>query len=161
MLCITVFDLEATPSCALQLAGETDNAGNSYVVSRMMTTKWPLAAILMEVTIQVRSRQLDVALDWIPRLQNAEADAITNEDYRDFDTERRIETSVEAAAAKFVLLPRLLIAGEKIVESQREAKATKAEAAKIEETEERKRDRPPARRWKKPLSKRLRATDPW
>ena len=39
LLCIVVFDLKGEEGCLLQLAGETDNGGNPYVTSRMMTTK--------------------------------------------------------------------------------------------------------------------------
>ena len=44
-----------------------------------MSSKFPLVVILTEMAVQLQSRKLELDLDWIPRNQNKEADAITNE----------------------------------------------------------------------------------
>ena len=185
LLCITLFDLGGVEDYALELAGETDNAGNSFVTARMMTTKWPLAAILMEIAIQLRKRQISMSLDWIPRLQNEEADAITNEDFKSFAAEHRITTSVEEAAEAFVLLPRLLKAGEEVqgIVDETAKKPGLGSAGKKKTVLKpwdpkmvmtdlmgarlvARRDVEPTRqntkkRKKRPLGQRLRATQPW
>ncbi|OLQ08027.1 hypothetical protein AK812_SmicGene8508 [Symbiodinium microadriaticum] len=46
----------------IAISAGTDNLGNTHVVSRLMTTKFPL-------------------LDWLPRAQNVEADSLTNGDF--------------------------------------------------------------------------------
>ena len=51
------------------------------VVSRLLTTKFPLACFLMELALQLQSREADLELFWLPRLQNVEADALTNQCY--------------------------------------------------------------------------------
>ena len=76
-----VFDLRGTDEGAFQLAGETNNLGNAFVVARMLTTRFPLSALLMEIALQLRARGLALDLKWILRAQNMEADAITNADF--------------------------------------------------------------------------------
>ena len=114
-----------------------------------------------------------MSLGWIPRLQNEEADAITNEDYKSFVIDRRILTTVEEAAKSFVLLPQLLKAGEQIQGIEAEtAKGPGPGAAKTDKKKAVLRPRaqveakpPPApkkkKRKKRPLDQRLRATQPW
>ena len=54
------------------------------VIERLMTTKFPLNVILMELVCQLQKRQYHLDLQWIPRLQNIEADALTNGDFEGF-----------------------------------------------------------------------------
>ena len=150
LLCIVVFDLQGQEGCLLQLAGETDNGGNPFVTAKMMTTKWPLAAILMEIGVQVRKRQVELNLGWIPRLQNIEADAITNSEYGHFKEENRVPTSVEELNKQFILLPKLLEVGQEFVLGLKEAKEVpRQDSGKSQ------------RKRKRPMSDRLRVTDPW
>ena len=44
----------------------------------------------MEVAHQCRRRGLHLRADWIPRLENREADALTNMEFKSFDVKRRI-----------------------------------------------------------------------
>jgi hypothetical protein len=39
----------------------------------------------MEIAAILQQRNLDLSLEWVPRLQNTEADALTNADYRGFN----------------------------------------------------------------------------
>ena len=154
---------------ALTLAGDTDNAGNAYVTAKMMTTKWPLAAVLMEIAVQLRSRQIALDLNWIPRLQNEEADPITNLDFKSFRKENRIPTTVEELAGSFVLLPRLLEAGERILKLGEAAAKdpdpgdpADKKAVLKPRTKKRAELTPAAgKKRKRPLSQRLRVTQPW
>lgn len=73
LLSIVAFDLGGDQEALLQLTGDIDNSGNAFVVFKMMTTKWPLAAILMEVAVQLRISSISMDLGCVPRLQNEEA----------------------------------------------------------------------------------------
>ena len=79
----------------IRISGGTDNAGNSWVVSRLMSSKFPMLLVLGELAVQLRQRQVELALDWIPREQNIEADALTNADFSALDQEKRINLDVE------------------------------------------------------------------
>ena len=104
LLCIIVFG-DAWPAGAageVRLQGITDNAGNSFVVTRLMTTKFPLVMILAEVAAQLRMRGVALQLGWAPREQNEEADALTNKEFGLFDPARRV--AVDVAALPFLVL---------------------------------------------------------
>ena len=70
--------------------GDTDNKGNSYVVQKLMTTKLPLLAVLMQLSVMLSDRNVWLNLNWVGRLFNVEADALTNSDFSLFDEARRI-----------------------------------------------------------------------
>ena len=50
-----------------------------------------VAAVLMELSHQMSILGICLGLDWVPRLQNVEADALTNSDFRHFEAENRID----------------------------------------------------------------------
>ena len=58
---------------------------------------------------------------WLPRLENEEADALTNFEFRHFDPKKRIE--VQLADLKFAVLDDLFREGEAYVEELEKAKA--------------------------------------
>ena len=91
---------------AVPILGFTDNQANQHLANKSLTTKLPLAAVLMELSLQAEKRGILVELSWIPRLQNVEADALTNEDFAQFDASRRKE--VDWPALDFSILPQLL-----------------------------------------------------
>ena len=72
------------------LSGTTDNLGNCYVIKRLMTTKRPLGPLVMQLASDLYERQLWLSLRWTPRERNAEADALTNEDFARFDPGLRV-----------------------------------------------------------------------
>ena len=75
--------------------GVTDNQGNSFVISRFMTTKFPLSAVLMQLATMLSHRQLLLELTWVPRTENTEADALTNGEFEGFDPRLRLEVSLD------------------------------------------------------------------
>ena len=85
-----------------KVTGLGDNSGNRYCVAKMMTSKFPLNIVLMELSEQLEKRNLWLQLDWIKRDTNVEADALTNEQFHDFDPKLRIP--VEIGKLRFVLL---------------------------------------------------------
>ena len=100
-------------SALLGLSCGTDNLGNTFLLDRMLTTKYPLGVILMELAHQCRVRRVALRAAWLPRLQNEEADALTNLDFRHFDAARRIQ--VDLGKLKFGILHDLFKEGEDYV----------------------------------------------
>ena len=92
------------PSCG------TDNQGNSRLLDRMLTTKYPLGVVLMELAHQSRIRRMVLRAHWLPRLENEEADALTNFEFRHFDPALRVE--VQLKDLKFAVLDDLFKEGE-------------------------------------------------
>ena len=83
----------------------TDNQGNEHLVRKMLTTKFPLCLVAMELAAQLSERHLDLRLEWRPREQNTEADSLTNEDFAGFDPARRLDAAV--VRHRLVCLPEL------------------------------------------------------
>ena len=69
---------------SVSLTCGTDNQGNTYLLDKLLTTKYPLGVVLMELATQLGRRAVTLRADWLPRLQNEEADALTNMDFRHF-----------------------------------------------------------------------------
>ena len=89
----------------------TDNQGNSFLLDKLLTTKYPLGIILMELAVQLTKRNATTRANWIPRLENEEADALTNWDFRHFDPARRLD--VDLQKLEFGVLNELLDVGER------------------------------------------------
>jgi len=128
----------------------TDNQSNGFLIDRLQTTKFPLCLILMEVAWQLQERNISANLRWVPRLQNEEADALTNGDFSAFDPERRIHMEVEKMP--FGILPRLLEVEVAFTSGLAEAKA-KAKAS-LEAAV-------PLHKTKRLVGDSLRLRDPW
>ena len=120
LLCVVLFAGKFTGS-DIAITGLTDNKGNSQALLKMMTTKFPLSAVLMELAAWIPdiSGGRGLSLMWVPRLQNVEADALSNEHFSDFDPSNRIH--VDLTSIKWRVLPDMIKYGEDLL-----AKATKA-----------------------------------
>ena len=88
VVCFGLEDRRAT-SGVVAFTGSTDNLGNKHVLSKLQTTKYPLCCVLMEIASRMQRANLSLSLQWLPRLQNAEADQLTNGDCRGFTPELR------------------------------------------------------------------------
>ena len=77
-------------SAVITGSASTDNKGNAYAAAKLMTTKFPLNAMVMELSEQLEARGSWLKLDWGPRRQNEEADALTNEQFGGFREDLRI-----------------------------------------------------------------------
>ena len=75
---VVVFGIPKGTTGTFRCSAATDNQGNSRVVARLLTTKFPLNAFLMELAAQLQCRGAELDLYWLPRLQNIEADELTN-----------------------------------------------------------------------------------
>ena len=73
----------------------TDNRGNSFALTRLMSTKYPLCLLVMELAVALEDRGLALTAEWAPREWNAEADALTNS---------RFEGLAEANRVRFDML---------------------------------------------------------
>ena len=70
----------------------TDNQGNTYIPHSHLTTKWPLAAVWMQFSLHLASKDLELQLEWLPRELSIPADDITNSDFSKFNPDLRIQT---------------------------------------------------------------------
>lgn len=110
----------------LTLSAGTDNLGNTHVLRHFMSCKYPLSIVVMELAAQLKARGWELDLGWIPRGQNCEADALTNDEFAGFSPELRINKKFEDI--EFLVLNDLMKkAGEldqelKMAKTSREAK---------------------------------------
>ena len=109
--------------CGFLCSAATDNRGNSNLVERLLTTKFPLCILLMELAMQVQVRGADLRLHWLPRLQNEEADSLTNGDYSRFDS--RLCLRFDLKAFKGIIMQDLMRAGMDLYEEVRDSRAHK------------------------------------
>ena len=137
--CIAAAELLATLSC-LTLFGPTapvgsagvisvtsaftDNKGNTYAASKLMSTRYPLSCVVMELATQMEARGLWLDLCWTPREQHVLADKLTNGTFSDFDPRLRVASKYERLS--FVSLSQLLAAG---AELKSRTAAVRADAA--------------------------------
>ena len=127
------------------LQGVTDNLGNTFALTKLMTSKFPLVVILSEVAAQLRARQMSLHLGWAPRDQNEEADVLTNGDFSQFDVSRRIPVDVQTIP--WHVLPRMLRMSEDIYGEVQRKKIARA--------------RSPGEAPAPKRGKNLRQRDPW
>ena len=129
----------------------TDNQGNSFLLDKLMTTAYPLGLVLIELSYQLSKRRIAMRAEWVPRLQNEEADALSNSDSRHFREENRVR--VDLATLDFGVLPQLLKLGEDYAE----------QVARARESDRQRRVQPSAKAPAKRRQKRvpLRESDPW
>lgn len=128
------------------LSGKTDNRGNSFIVRKLASTKWPITTLLVELSEQLRKRRAILDLSWIPRDENQFADQLTNDDFTSFSEHLRIPVKLQDI--KWLALPQLMEASGKLYQDvvrQREQARTLPK---------------PAYR-KVPPAKRLKWTNPW
>ena len=96
ILAIVLFDPDArrysVTTCGI--TGGTDNKGNSYIVSKMLSTKFPITPLVIELSEQLRYRCAELYLTWIPRENNQEADDLSNLKFDDFSPDKRINFTV-------------------------------------------------------------------
>ena len=117
---------------SISVGGSTDNRGNTFAVTKLMTTKFPLLAFVAELATQMEDGKWDLDLVWVPRDQNLEADAITNADFSAFAAENEIKIDIDNLG--FKVLDDLLDLGDEFYlkrEAAKEAEAARKERAKV------------------------------
>ena len=127
----------------LWLPAITDNLGNSYVLEKFMASTFPMSVVLMELSAQLGRMDMHLQLGWVPRDQNREADALTNECFADFNPAHRVE--VQFDKLPFIVLDSLMSAAQELDADVKLAKTSKEAKVPL----------PNAKRQK------LRWTEPW
>lgn len=122
---VLVFGVPVNLRGKMLCSAGTDNKGNSHVVARLLTTKFPLAAFLMELAMQLQCVGADLELYWLPRLQNQEADALTNNDLTRFD--ERLRMRFDLSSFKGLILSDMLACGTELYEEIRAAQRRRTE----------------------------------
>ena len=151
LVCVVLFGKRwrSATSGRLRLSGATDNLGNTMVMNKLMSSKFPLVIVLTELAAQLQAHNLDLHLQWVPRLQNEEADALTNQAYSDFDRKKRME--VDVTKLEWIVMNDMLKASEEIHETVMARKALVKEQG----------GRAGGRERKLKPEGRLRQRDPW
>ena len=98
----------------------TDNLGNSFVLKKGMSTKFPLTLLVMEASILMKKRGFLATLDWISRDENQEADALTNEEFEGFSPEYRRE--IDTKKGGWFVLDELMEESQQLYSEIRERK---------------------------------------
>ena len=155
MILMPETEARSESAATLTFTAGTDNQGNSYLLDRMMTTKYPLVVVLMELAHQMRLRRLVLRARWLPRLQNEEADALTNFDYRHFSKDKRIPVDLEKIG--FNVLPMLFEAGEAYVKELEEARKSEKARSRLAVEE----GKAQAGKKRRKVGDALRDRDPW
>jgi len=104
----------------------------------------------MELSEQLEARRSWLELEWAPRQQNTEADALTNGEFGDFDPRLRLD--IDPAKAEWRVLSDMIEAGGGMVEELRLAR----EAKKLEKSAAKK-----AGRKRRIAGEALRDREPW
>ena len=121
---IVLFGLKSDVTGSITCSAATDNLGNACVMKRLLTTSFPLAAFVMEIAARLLHHSAVLRLDWTPRLQNREADALTNGDFRGFDKAKRLRFSLESFDS--IIMQDMLSAGADLYEDIKSAIAKRA-----------------------------------
>jgi len=74
----------------------TDNLGNTFAVSKWMSTKFPFTVFVMELSETLRRGNCLLSLDWVRRDNNELADDLTNLVFDKFEMKSRVRWKPEA-----------------------------------------------------------------
>ena len=107
VICLMLFKAKRTEGQKIMtVTGLTDSMVASMVLGKGLATAFPLCLIAMEAAAQMEEQRLDLALQWVPRDVNAEADALSNMRFQGFSPALRVEAEMDELP--FLVLPRLL-----------------------------------------------------
>ena len=125
----------------------TDNRGNGSVLNKLMTTRYPSSALVMELAAEMKKSSVKAQVEWTPREFNREADALANGDSSQFSPS--LELRVEPHTLKWHVLDRALAMG---LEAEKAHDRVKRRGCLPDRTQKQKRRKP---------EDRLKAKDPW
>ena len=75
----------------------TDNRGNGSALNKLMSTRYPASALLMELASHMKHEKMKASVSWAPREVNREADRLANGDTTGFDPNLRLHIDVSNA----------------------------------------------------------------
>ena len=125
----------------------TDNRGNGAALNKLMSTKFPSSAVLMELAAHLRKTGIKAEVHWAPRTANREADALANGEVAGFNPERRI--SIEPDRLSWCVLPEVLALGRQSMEEYEAFKNSGENPGRCRKEKRRR------------AEDRLKVTDPW
>ena len=126
ILCILLFiepvvdDDTNNSEASIAFTGATENLGSSQAFAKSLSTKFPLSCLLCEASALLARRRATLTLEWLPRQQNLQADALTNGSFGEFSEKNRIQ--VDVAKLEFIVLDDLLEEGVKLYDLINEEK---------------------------------------
>ena len=125
----------------------TDNRGNGSALNKMMTTRYPSSAVLMEMAVFMKRHRLKALVEWTPREANREADELANGVVHRFAPS--LEVKIQPEQLSWYVLPEMLDVGAKAEEAHRRA----VERGTLPNRTQKQKKRKP--------EERLRVRDPW
>ena len=159
-LCLFIGPSDKTNPVAMVSTGaSTDNLRNRFVLNRLMTTIFPLLAFVCEMAVTVEKKGCALNVGWVPRDQNCEADALSNDDIEGFDPSKEIAVDLDNMG--FEVLDDLLDLGDTFYEeAEKEKEKEKEDRRKALSTRSQVKDASKSL-WKQKKKAPLRGTDPW
>ena len=104
-------------SGSIALSGATDNQGNSFVVSKFLSSKFPLCCVLMELAEQLDQRKVAFDLRWVPRDKNMEADELSDGISTKFSLAK--EVRIDLSSQSWFVLSDMMSAGKSLQEAKK------------------------------------------
>ena len=117
----------------------SDNRGNGAALNKLMSTRFPSSAVLMELASFMKARRMRAVVEWASRECNREADLLANGITDQFDPKRPMQVSA----------PEALSAGREAEQAPKRMKETH----KLPNRGQKQR--------KRRVESRLKVTDPW
>ena len=99
----------------------TGNRGNGSALNKLMSTKCPSSAVVMELSCYLKRMSAKASVEWAPRTANYEADSLANGETNGFDPSRRIEVDVNTL--RWEILPDALRMGRQMEEDTKVTRA--------------------------------------
>ena len=93
----------------------TDNRGNGAALNKLMSTQFPLNAVVMELAVRCKRSRIVLVVGWTPRQFNREADDLANGRTQAFDPE--LEVKMNPEDLDWFILPQALKIGQEADES--------------------------------------------
>ena len=93
----------------MSVTGLSDSQVSAAVVTRGLSTAFPLCAVAMEFSAQLEARGAELLLNWIPRELNKEADALADGRWVGFNQTLRVQADFRNV--RWLVLDDLLAAG--------------------------------------------------
>ncbi|CAE7264418.1 Abcg1 [Symbiodinium natans] len=125
----------------------TDSKVSAHVIDKYLSCSFPLSVVLMEVSLQLHQMNTRLMLRWVPREQNTEADALTNENFHGFREENRIDVRFEEI--EFLVLSKLMEAAQDVDAEVRLKKSKRHQGSSYQDEPGRRRKKGETR-WKDP-----------
>ena len=95
----------------------TDNRGNGAALNKLMSTHYPINAVLMELAVHCKRTGIVPTVNWAPRLFNREADDLANGRTQAFSPS--LEVKMNPSELQWHILPQVLLMGQEADEAYR------------------------------------------